>query len=179
MSLEQAVQSLEETIKTLITVMQSGSAITSAASAAPAAPAPAAPAAPKKTKEVTKYFHIPKHNTVAEVKPGEAAPTIESTVEVTKAEFDKLKADYAAKPAELSFKTVVEKITEMSKLTGPGRGREGVKALLTHFTGKTEAVRVPDLEPLGKNADILAATQKLIDTGSLGEPEVGDDDLGL
>lgn len=175
MSLEQAVQSLEETIKTLITVMQSGGAMT----AAPAAPAPAQATTKPKAKEVTKYFHIPKHNTVAEVKPGEAAPTLESTVEVTKAEFDKLKADYATKPAELSFKTVVEKITEMSKLTSAGRGRDGVKALLAHFTGKTEGVRVPDLEPLGKHAEILAATQKLIDTGSLSEPEVGDDDLGL
>lgn len=175
MSLEQAVQSLEETIKTLITVMQSGGAITAAPAAPAAAPAPVTADKPKKTR----YFIIPKHRTVVEVKPGEAAPTIESTIEVTKVEFEKFKADYAAKPAELSFKTVVEKITEMSKLSGPGRGRDGVKALLAHFTGKTEGVRVPDLEPLGKHAEILAATQKLIDTGSLGEPEVGDDDLGL
>lgn len=143
MSLEQAFQSLEENIKTLITVLQSGGVMTAAAATtAPAADATPAPAvAEKKVKEPAK----PK--------------------EVTK-------------PAELSFKTVVEKITEMSKLTSAGRGRDGVKALLAHFTGKTEGVRVPDLEPLGKHAEILAATQKLIDTGALTEA-VGDDDLGL
>jgi hypothetical protein len=183
MSLEQAVASLEETMKTLITVLQSGAALTPAAAAAPVAPAPA-PVEPKKTKAekpVTKFIHIPKNRTVAEIKPGDAMPSIEGTVEITKEEHDRLKAEYSTPPA-VTFKAVVDKITELSKLATEGRGRAGVKAILEHFLPGQEGVKVPNLEPLGKHQEILDAAQSLIDTGKLpGAPAASadDEDLGL
>ena len=180
MSLEAAITSLEATIKTLITVMQSGAQVVEAA--APAATATVETSKPKVEKPKMKFIHIEKNRTVAEIKPGDTMPSIEGTVEIGKAEFERLKAEYS-KPVETaatSFKTVVEKITELSKLTGTGRGREGVKTILGHFLPGKDGVRVPDLEPLGKHDEIIAAAQALIDTGVLpGAAAEAEEDLGL
>lgn len=173
MSLEQAVQSLEATIKTLITVMQSGATIAPPVADTPAAPAPAAP------KPKTRYFNVESQKVAVSVKPGEAPP--ESGVEVDKAQFETLVKQYAEKPTEgVTFKSVVERITVLSKTEG--RGRESVKALLTHFLPGKEGVKVPDLEPLKKNKEILDAVESLIATGKLpgaAESSTEDDDLGL
>lgn len=180
MSLEAAITSLEATIKTLITVMQSGA--TSVEAPAPSHVAVVETSKPKADKPKTKYIHIEKNRTVAEIKPGDAMPSIEGTVEISKAEFERLKAEYSkpAEPAATTFKAVVEKITELSKLTGAGRGREGVKAILGHFLPGKEGVRVPDLEPLGKHDEIIAAAQSLIDTGAIpGAAADAEEDLGL
>lgn len=179
MSLEQAVQENTAVLKTLVTLLQSGASLTPAAATPAPAPAEKPAAKAKADKPVTKYIHIEKNRTVAEIKPGDTMPTIEGTVEITKEEHDRLKAEYSTPPV-LVFKTVVDKITLLSKTPGDGRGREGVKAILGHFLAGKEGARVPDLEPLGKHQEILDATQALIDTGKLpGAAAAAEDDLGL
>lgn len=141
--------------------------------------------------EGTVYWVIEKHNTVAVQKPGDTAPGIEGAEQVSaevyqakKAEFEKkisaaaaqssaaatapsatAQADTASSStAAVSFPEVVAKLTELSKATGPGRGREGVLAILAQFMPDVKEAdrRVPKLEPLGKNAEILAATVKAL-----------------
>lgn len=43
----------------------------------------------------TRYIHIPAHNTVAAIKPGELIPNIAGTLEITEAQYTTLKAQYS------------------------------------------------------------------------------------
>lgn len=119
MSLEAALNRNSELLERLIAVLSSG-AITPAPvvitpgpvadtpakpgrkprvpSETPTGEPPAAEPAVAATNPGTEsiYLHIPKHNTVAEVKPGEVLPSIAGAVTVTKDEYDALKAKYAS-----------------------------------------------------------------------------------
>lgn len=81
-------------------------------------------------------------------------------------------ADTASATASVSFKEVTEAIVKLNKDTGPNGGRPGVLKVLQQFLGTTEGKRVPDLEPLGKNAEIVAFVE-----ATLAPAE--DDDLGI
>jgi Arc/MetJ family transcription regulator len=113
MSLEQKIEALTEAVQRLTAVMQTAgepeaggteggetakrTRRTKAQIEADNAAAAAAAAATKTNTTATtvRYFHIPKHNTVAAVNPGEPVPTIESTVEVSEADYTALKTKYA------------------------------------------------------------------------------------
>lgn len=150
--------------------------------------APAADAAGA-AQEDSIYWVIEKHNTVYEQRPGEPAPAIEGAEQVTADVYQQKKDEFAKKinaaatqpspaaaepsatatPAaaatnttsDVSFKTVVERLTVLSKDTRPGRGREGVLAILNKYLPNLpEAERkVPKLEALKQNAEILAAVE--------------------
>jgi len=138
--------------------------------------------------EGTRYFLIEKHNTVARVLPGEVVPIIGGTVEVDsdvylakKEEFAKKSvtngaaAEQSTQPAAatanaapasgassgeetVSFKAVVDALMALSKDTRPGKGRTAITEFLTKY-GKT---RVPELESLGKHADLLAEVNTML-----------------
>ena len=46
--------------------------------------------------EGTRYFHIPSHNSVAKIAPGEVIPSLPGMLEIGGDEYDTLKAKYAA-----------------------------------------------------------------------------------
>jgi hypothetical protein len=138
--------------------------------------------------EGTRYFLIEKHNTVARVLPGETVPPIEGTTEVDgdvylakKEEFAKKSvtsgtqaeqstrsaagttstapASDASSGAEtVSFKAVVDALMVLSKDTRPNKGR----AAITEFLAKHGKTRVPELEAIGKHADLLAEVNALL-----------------
>ncbi len=133
--------------------------------------------------EGTRYFLIEKHNTVARVAPGETVPSIEGTVEVDSDVYTAKKAEFAKKsvtatpttsPAATSagtadastassgeavkFQQVVDQLMVLSRDTRPGKGRDGVMA----FIAKHGVAKVPLLEGLGKNAELLAEVNALL-----------------
>lgn len=173
MSLEQLIAENTAALKELTTVMRSGNT----------AGSEVAGGAKTETKATAKvrYFHIPKHNTVAEVKPGDVVPTLESTTEISKADYDKLKKQYAEPKADaVPFTKLTERVTVLSKI--PEGGREEIKALLTKYLPKAEKPKFPELEALGKNAEILvdidAAIAKL-EAAKTTPEAAAEDDLGL
>lgn len=138
--------------------------------------------------EGTRYFLIAKHNTVARVFPGETAPSIEGTTEVDSDTYSAKKEEFAKKsvtagaqeaqstpsavvtkadaPASgassgaetVSFKQVVDQLMVLSRDTREGMGRDGVMA----FLAKHKVPKVPALEALGKNAELLAEVNALL-----------------
>lgn len=136
--------------------------------------------------EGTRYFNIPKHNTAARVLPGEVVPSIGGTVEIDGDEYTAKKAEYAKKSAtaqaaqsgasaaastttagastassseaSVTFKQVVDQLMVLSRDTREGMGRDGVMA----FCKKHGVARVPELEKLGKNAELLAEVEALL-----------------
>ena len=192
MTIESTLESIDASLKSLLVIAMSGAS----ASAELGKPEVAVTKTRAKKTDVagftllagdaegTRYFVIPKHNTVARVAPGEVVPTIESTVEVSGAEYEAKKADYAKKsatatqsaepaavttaaaPAQtvssnaaaVSFKQVVDALTLLSKDTRPGKGRDAIVA----FVGKHGVAKVPALEALGKNAELLAEVEALL-----------------
>lgn len=138
--------------------------------------------------EGTRYFLIEKHNTVARVVPGDTVPSIEGTVEIDgdqylakKEEFTKKSVTSGAKveqstqsaqktenaaPASTAsaggetvlFKQVVDALMALSKDTRPGKGRQAI----TEFLAKHGKTRVPELDALGKHAELLAEVNALL-----------------
>lgn len=203
MSIEQTLESIDATLKQLLTVAMTV-ASASAELGKPEAAAPKTRA--KKTDaaastftlltgdpEGTRYFVIDKHNTVARIEAGGVVPTIEGTVEVHGTEYEAKKAEYAKKSvtsasasasaaaaqtatpapastpaaaaptasspgASVSFKQVVDALTLLAKDTRPGKGREAIVA----FVGKYGVAKVPALEALGKNAEMLSEVEALL-----------------
>jgi hypothetical protein len=151
-----------------------------------AAATTAASAAPQEQAATTVFWLIEKHNTVYEQRAGEPAPSIEGAVQVTETEYLAKKEEFAKKinsaaaqqapagtapsaPAtqdaaaqssaeSVTFQQVVEKLTELSKGKNPGQGRDGVLSILTEYG----VAKVPALEPLKKNAEILAKVEALL-----------------
>lgn len=209
MNFEDTLASIDASLKSLLQIAMTGAFAKSEFAAipglvAPLAEAPAPKARAKKADApatavvepdvsvaataaepaATRYFLIPKHSTVARVLPGEVVPTIESTVEVTAAEYEAKKAEYAKKSAtavpstspaavstpaatvltaslpvaSVSFKQVVDKLIELSKDTRPGKGRDAITA----FVGKHGVAKVPALEALNKHAELLAEVEVLL-----------------
>lgn len=147
----------------------------------------------------TRYFVIEKHNTVARVLPTETAPAMDGAVEVDAATYltkkdefaEKVAASIAAqKPANqaqpeapatapasgatVEFKTVIDKLMELVKDTRPGKGREGVMVILSKFLPDTaaDARKVPALESLGKNAEILADVEAALAIEKAAEADI-------
>lgn len=144
----------------------------------------------------TVYFDIEKHNTVYAQRPGDAPPNIEPVVQVSaevysqkKAEYEKKISDVAAKSSTaataptatleagsasqssetVSFKDVTAKLMEVSKMTKEGMpdfGRNHIISILKQFLPNAEKPTVPQLEPLNKNAEILAAATKILTGGT-------------
>jgi hypothetical protein len=137
--------------------------------------------------EGTRYFHIPKHSTVCVVKPGEVVPSIEGTVEIGGEGYLKLKEEYAAKKPETTGSTSTDSSAKQDDAAAPGVvwddllkqivvlskderatcGRAGVKTILDKY----KVAKVPELQALDKNADILA------DVTALLNPAAAEDDL--
>ena len=181
MTFEETLASIDASLKTLVLIAQTGAAAP-AEIATPAEtkakgtrasknnPTESPSMEGKHVKADSRYFHIPKHNTVAVVRPGDVVPTIESTVEITGAEYETLKAQYAAeaaKPKGPEWKAVTDKATEVSKAPG---GREKLKALLE----KHGKAKFPELEALGKHAELIAEMEEMLKPA-----EVEEDDLGI
>lgn len=143
--------------------------------------------------EGTRYFVIDKHNTAARVLPGDVIPTMDGTVEVNGDVYEAKKAEFAKKSvtavqtaapaaeskpaatastasssaATVSFKQVVDALTVLSKDTRPGKGRDAIVA----FVSKHGVAKVPGLEALGKNAELLAEVEALL------APDEAEDDV--
>lgn len=195
MSLEQALIDATAAITRLTTVLVSASeagAVTAAPAAEKAtrtkkaaepvstvqAPTPATPAAtPGTDGAVTRYFHIPSHNTVYKQSPGMADCNVAGAVEVSEAEYEVAKGELAKKfptasaaatpspatsaptataPAAaasvsaepVSFEKVVEKLRAMHKT----QGDTGVTKVLSKFGVN----RVPELNGKADNAAVVA-----------------------
>lgn len=128
----------------------------------------------------TRYFVIPKHNTVCAIKPGETVPNMESQIEVSGADYLIAKAQLAAKfatapaatqtttqaPATTAptataqqvvvqdgptFEQVVAKMRELHAI----KQNDGVLLVLNKFG----APSVPALNGKASNADLIAAIQ--------------------
>jgi hypothetical protein len=205
MSIEETLSSIDQSLKSLLSIALTGAAAP-ADLGKPDAPAPKA--SRKKTEtstapaikllagdpEGTRYFLIEKHNTVARVLAGEAAPSIDGMVEIDgdvyaakKEEFAKksLTAEQTANAAAastaaatastasssevtVSFKQVVDKLIELSKDTRPGKGRDA----LTAFLAKHKVAKVPALEAFGKHATLLAEVEALLAPDAAVEEDV-------
>lgn len=203
MSIEQTLESINASLKTLVLIAQTGAAAAAELGAAAPAEKPAGKGKQKVTDKPaaqpeldaagnpsgTVYHVIEKHNTVYAQRPGDTAPSIEGSVVVDlptyqakKEEFEKKVNAAAAQSstaatapsataevvtasnseASVPFKDVVAKLQDLSKVEGPGKGRDGVLAILTKF-GKA---KVPELESLGKNAEILKAATDALTGGA-------------
>ncbi|UZZ64542.1 hypothetical protein [Curvibacter phage PCA1] len=169
------------TRKNTAAVAETAAAVTTAA---PAATAPAAnnlgPVV-EGDPDGTRYFVIPKHNTVCAIKPGEVVPNMESQIEVSGANYLIAKAQLAAKfatapavtqtttqaPATTApsataqvvtvqegptFEQVVAKARELHAL----KNNEGLMVILNQFG----AASVPALQGKAPNAELIAAIEK-------------------
>ena len=215
MNIEQRLESMDNSLKLLVTVMQSAGVMTAAVTEVGQAEARTAttPVEDKKPRtkkttdtsatkadvvdgdaEGTRYWVSDSLAQVYAQKPGDPDPEdqtfkIESSAHylAKKAEFAKnASAAAAASPAtagsdpsataqvagasEVTFKQVTDSILELSKHTGPNGGRDGVLAVLKQFGG----ARVPDLQALNKNAEILAFVK-----AQMAPADAGMSDLGI
>lgn len=180
MSLEQAILDNTAAVRELITVMQTRAEGVPAATESKHAKGKAAKGAPEDrfVKAESRYFHIPKHNTVAVVRPGEVVPSLESTVEITGDEYTTLKAQYEASATAIvektnagpDWKAITTRITELSKVED---GRSKVRAVIEQFK---PGAKFPELEALNKHAEILAAIEAAFAPAPAVEAA---DDLGL
>jgi DNA replication initiation complex subunit (GINS family) len=147
MTIEATLQQIADTLKAIHTVIASGAAVATAA--APAADTPAA----DKPKAETKTTKATKTETAAD-KPKADTPPAEKAPD--------WKAD------------VMPVLLEINKSTKPEHGRAGLLKVMGHF-GLPDGSKVPDLEKLGKHAEVLAFAKGVLN----GEPAAGDDDLGI
>lgn len=131
----------------------------------------------------TRYFLVEKHNTVYQQKPGDPDCTVQGAEIITAEHYLLKKAEFAAKTAAIlaaqkspvvtqaapsptaqtasssepvAFQQIVERITALNKSPEPGHGREGVLAVLRKYLPGDERPSVTKLQPLGRNAEILA-----------------------
>lgn len=103
MSLEQAINELNGTIKQLIVVMSSANEADAAAGDATEATGKrkrrtkAEIEADNAAQQTTRHWHIAAHNTVYEQKPGDPDCNLPGAVLISAEEYARLKAEYAAK----------------------------------------------------------------------------------
>ena len=118
-------------------------------------PAPAAPAEEKNEQ-------------AASAAPATTAPATASTEPSATAP-----AATASAPASaaVEWKTVLDKMVSIAKSEDPKQGKAAVRKVIDHF--KPGAMKVPELEALNKNAEILAFADELIGAGA------EDNDLGI
>ncbi len=159
MALEQTLESIAASLAVIATVMQTQAQATTVLG----------------TAEVTteKKTRAKKSDVTTET-PAPAAPA--EVAPVTAAAPTPAPATPAASTvsAQKPWPEVLAKVVEVNKSTLPTAGRKGVEAILAHFFGPDVAgKKVPNLEGLGRNDDIVAFAETLL------APEAADDDLGL
>lgn len=152
-------------------------------------------------------FYISKDGTGHyKVEPGQTPPTGANAVSealwlASKDEYEKKSSGAATQPSAagtapsatapaatasgaVTFKEVVDRLTVLSKDTAPGRGREGVMAILNQFLGEGAPEeqrlapadrKVPKLEALGKNDVILAAVNAALSDAPAADAVDNDD----
>lgn len=145
-------------------------------------------------------FYISKDGTGHyKVEPGQTPPTGANAVSealwlASKDEYEKKSSGAATQPSAagtapsataqaatasgaVTFKEVVDRLTVLSKDTTPGRGREGVMAILNQFLGDLPQAdrKVPKLEALGKNDVLLAAVNAALSDAPAADAVDNDD----
>lgn len=136
--------------------------------------------------EGTRYWVSEQYKTAYAQKPGDPDPKLADIKIVTAAHYSERKAEFtknapavveqttepAATPAtttpdastassekpadEVPFAKIIERITVLNKSDKPGHGREGVMAILKKYLPDDAKPSVTKMQPLGKNAEILA-----------------------
>ena len=163
MSFEERLESIDNTLKLLATLMQSGQALS------PANVAAATDAAPEK-KTRTKKADAVVETAAAEVveakndSPTQAAATPSTAVAETPVVTTPTASTASVQASEVLWKDVLAKLLELNKSTAPGHGREGVLSVIAKFPGadgKPVDV-VPKLESIGKHGEILAFVESLL-----------------
>lgn len=185
MSLEQAIQENTDVLKQFMAVLQTTTAALGNLAASAEVTATHAPlnisAEPEKKTRTRKEKPA---DTGASADQGNAAAmqqqTAASEPSATQQQATASAAPSAPAPApepekkpSASFADVTAKIIELNKSQKPGHGRDGVLAVLAHFLGDATGKRVPDLEALGKNDEIIAFTDSLLTAPAAA------DDLGI
>ena len=109
-----------------------------------------------------------KNEQAASAAPATTAPATASTEPSATAP-----AATASAPASaaVEWKTVLDKMVSIAKSEDPKQGKAAVRKVIDHF--KPGAMKVPELEALNKNAEILAFADELIGAGA------EDNDLGI
>jgi hypothetical protein len=152
--------------------------------------------------EGTRYFHIPAHNTVAAVKPGEVIPSIPGIEEITGGTYADLKAKYASalvpsgngasaapatgaaataspavQPPSPVTSTTADSGVELTELCKKLHARDGNEGLLKFLNGQG-AMRVGELAAkTDKHAVAIAALKALLNptpaaTGPVAGPDL-------
>lgn len=163
MSFEERLESIDNTLKLLATLMQSGQALS------PANVAAATEAAPEKKTRAKKSDAVVE-TAAAEVveakndSPTQAAATPSTAVAETPVVTTPTASTASVQASEVLWKDVLAKLLELNKSTLPGHGREGVLSVIAKFPGadgKPVDV-VPKLESIGKHGEILAFVESLL-----------------
>lgn len=169
MSIENTLASIDSSLQQIVTLL----------TAQQSASAEAQPSQEKKTR--TRKSDTPASPAAAdEKKPDAPAATEQPTA--TTAPTATVQAAPASVPtsttatppqaasADTPWQTVLGAIQALNKSDKPGHGRDGVLAVLKQFG--LEGKKVPHLEGLGKNAEVLAFVNSLLNAPA-------SDDLGL
>lgn len=225
MNFEERLESIDTSLKMLVTIMQSAGVMTAAVQAETTdtqKTAETTATTEKKTRakkdnstnadpaaamglvdgdpQGTTYWVSESLKTVYAQTPGNPAPDDQSFKIETAAHYTTKKSEFAKKsspatgeqtganaktPAQdtqgvstassgTPWESVMAQIKALNAGTAPGQGRDGVKSLLANFgLDGTEGKKVPDLAKLGKNEDILAFVNNLLN------PAADSDDLGI
>ena len=164
MSIENTLASIDSSLQQIVTLL----------TAQQSASAEAQPSQEKKTR-TRKSDTAP---SVADEKKPEAPAATEQPTATT-APTATVQAAPASVPtsttetppqADTHWQTVLGAIQALNKSDKPGHGRDGVLAVLKQFG--LEGKKVPQLEGLGKNAEVLAFVNSLLNAPA-------SDDLGL
>lgn len=138
----------------------------------------------------TRYFVVERYNTVYAQRPGDPDCTIAGAEIVSAEHYLAKKNEFQSKfklatvvdpttvPAPTSaptpvaaaalaaddtpWATVIAKFMELNKSPEPGHGREGVESVLKQFLPGVDKPNAAMLQPLGKNAEVVAAIEALL-----------------
>lgn len=169
MSIENTLTSIDESLKQIVTLLSNQQT-----------PAEAQPSQEKKTR--AKKSDTPVAPATPEAAPAavvdekkeEVAPAATAPQTATSAPTATVPAASASAPDSTTstppWKDVLKAIQELNASDKPGHGRDGVLAVLKQFG--LEGKKVPQLETLGKHAEVMAFVKSLMAADA-------SDDLGL
>jgi len=167
MSIENTLAAIDDSLKQIVTLL----------TAQQSASDEAQPSPEKKTR--TRKSDTPASPAAADEKKPEASASVptattEPTATAPAAPASVPTSTPATPPqaasADTPWQTVLGAIQALNKSDKPGHGRDGVLAVLKQFG--LEGKKVPHLEGLGKNAEVLAFVNSLLNAPAT-------DDLGL
>ena len=147
----------------------------------------------------TRYFVVERYNTVYAQRPGDPDCTIAGAEIVSAEHYLAKKNEFQSKfksatvvdpttvPAPTSaptpvaaapalaadntpWATVIAKFMELNKSPEPGHGREGVVSVLKQFLPGVDKPNAAMLQPLGKNAEVVAAIEALLAPKAIAAP---------